>query len=156
MKTLIPLLSLLLLAGCATPYQSGGFRGGYKELQLDEHVFRVTFRGNAFVSADRVRDYTLLRSAELARERGYRWFAIVDQDAHETTGTVYTPATTYTTASVSGNNLYGTSTTYGGMTSSYSKPSSSNTIVCYVEKPEGFSYNVANVIESLRSAYKMR
>lgn len=156
MKILIPLLSLLFLAGCATPYQSGGIRGGYKELQLDEHVFRVSFQGNAFVSAERVQDYTLLRSAELARERGYRWFAIVDQDAYETTGTVYTPATTYTNASISGNNLYGTSTTYGGMMSSYSKPSSSNTIVCYADKPEGFSYNVANVIESLRSAYRLR
>ena len=156
MKTLALAATLLLLAGCATPYQSGGFRGGYKEVQLDENVFQVSFRGNAFVTADRVENYTLLRSAEVAMENGYDYFVIIDKDAYETTGAVYTPATTYTSGSLSGNNFYGTTTTYGGMMSSYSKPSSSNMIACYHEKPEGFSFRSENVISSLRDSLGIR
>jgi hypothetical protein len=156
MKTLALAVTVFLLAGCATPYQSGGFRGGYKEIQLDENVFQVSFRGNAFVSASRVENYTLLRSAEVAMENGYDYFVIVDKDAYETNGTVYTPATTYTSGSMSGNNFYGTTTTYGGMMSSYSKPSSSNMIACYHEKPEGFSFRSENVISSLRDSLGVR
>ena len=156
MKILALAVTLLLLAGCATPYQSGGFLGGYKEIQLDENVFQVSFEGNAFVSAGRVENYTLLRSAEVAMENGYDYFVIVDQDAYETTGTHYTPATTYTSGSVSGNSFYGTTTTYGGMMNSYSKPSSSNTIVGYRDKPDGFSFRSENVVSSLRASLGVR
>ena len=86
MKTLALAVTLLLLAGCATPYQSGGFRGGYKEIQLDENVFQISFKGNAFVSAGRVENYALLRSAEVALENGYEYFVIVDQDVYVVAG----------------------------------------------------------------------
>ena len=34
---------VLLLGGCASPYQSYGFAGGFKETQLDTNVWRVFF-----------------------------------------------------------------------------------------------------------------
>src|SRR5437764_1386447 len=57
----------LLFVACATPYQRHGFTGGFSESQLDENVFRVNFRGNGYTSPERAADFTLLRSAELAR-----------------------------------------------------------------------------------------
>jgi hypothetical protein len=145
----------LLLAGCATPYQSAGIRGGYQELQLDENVFQVSFNGNALISGQRVADYTLLRSAEVAQAHGFAYFAIIDAASYQRTGTLSTPQTTYGSASVSGNSVTGSSTTYGGGVTAYSKPSSTNTIVCFKEKPEGFSYAAGNVIQSLRNSYRL-
>ena len=71
-KVWILILSAFLLSGCATAYQPKGFTGGFSETQLDESVFQVSFRGNAYTSSERAADFTLLRSAELTIENGYR------------------------------------------------------------------------------------
>lgn len=47
-KTIILLVSILLSVGCATPYQPSGFRGGYKEVQIVEGEYDLTFYFNAF------------------------------------------------------------------------------------------------------------
>ncbi|MEZ5499086.1 MAG: hypothetical protein R3E77_06620 [Steroidobacteraceae bacterium] len=155
MKILIAAVMAVALVGCATPYQSSGFRGGYKEIRLGDNVFQVSFQGNAYIGAQKVKDFTLLRSAELAQENGFDYFAIVDSASYQKTGVISTPARTYSSASVVGNSAYGSSTTYGGTVSTYAKPSSSNTIVCFKERPEGFSYSATEVIRSLRAAYRM-
>jgi hypothetical protein len=36
----------------------------------------VGFAGNAFISADKVRDYLTYRCAEIAHREGHNWFAI--------------------------------------------------------------------------------
>lgn len=151
-------LAILFIYGCATPYQGDGFSGGYSETQLDENVFRVSFRGNGYTRRDRVADFTLLRSAELALQNGYKYFVIVEAKSHTTTSTHTTPTTTNTTANVwgTGNYAYGnaTSTTTGGQTYNISKPSSSNTIICFKEKPViGFSYNASFIYKSLTEKY---
>ena len=85
MKNLyILLFAVLLIQGCATAYQKSGFAGGYSETQLDENVFRVSFRGNRYTGREKVADFTLLRSAELALENGYQYFAIIDANSYTT------------------------------------------------------------------------
>ncbi|MFV8451338.1 CC0125/CC1285 family lipoprotein [Vibrio campbellii] len=164
------LVPLVLLSGCATTYQSNGFSGGYSETQLDENVFKVAFRGNGYTSKERVADFTLLRSAELAMQNGYKYFVIVDANSYTVNGTYTTPTTvttnlnanTYGTANTFGNNTtynastYGTATTTvsGGQTYNISKPSSSNTIVCFKEKPAtGFSYNAGFIFKNITKKY---
>ena len=44
------ILSLALLAGCATPYQRMGALGGYQEEQLAPDIYRVAFFGNGYTS----------------------------------------------------------------------------------------------------------
>jgi hypothetical protein len=159
MKKLIAVtFSALILQGCATSYQKTGFSGGYSETQLDENVFTVSFRGNGYTGRERVADFTLLRSAELTLEKGYQYFAIIDENSYTSNSTYTTPTTSHTTGSAygAGNYAYGsaTTTTTGGQTYNISKPSSSNTIVCFKEKPEaGFTYNANFIYKNIRQKY---
>ena len=156
----IILFLIALSQGCATTYQSSGFTGGYSQTQLDENVFRVVFKGNGYTGRERVADFTLLRSAELALENGYKYFVIIDSNSHTRNSTYTTPIRSYTTVSAygSGNSVYGnaSTTTYGGQTYNISKPSSSNTIVCFKEKPsEVFSYNAEFIHKNISDKYEI-
>ena len=154
----IIILMVAFLQGCATAYQSKGFSGGYSETQLDANVFKVSFRGNGYTSRERASDFTLLRSAELAIQNGYKYFIVIDANSYTSNSTYTTPTRSYTTANVygSGNYAYGnaTTTTYGGQTYNVSKPSASNIIVCFEEKPEaGFSYNAELIYKNITEKY---
>ncbi|MEJ2390876.1 MAG: hypothetical protein P8019_05670, partial [Gammaproteobacteria bacterium] len=52
-------------------------------------------------------------------------------------------------------NTYGTATTTvsGGQTYNISKPRTSDTIVCFTEKPHGFAYNAKFLVKSIRKKY---
>ncbi len=111
----------------------------------------------------------MLRSAEVALEHSYPYFAIVDghryaeQTAYTTprTSTTNLNATTYGTVSSYGStgtytgNTYGTATTtnYGGQTFFIRRPTASNTIVCFKERPQGFVYNAAFIVKSMKEKY---
>jgi hypothetical protein len=163
------IVSVCLMVGsmalCAciapTPYQSKGYHGGFSETQLSENVFEVYFRGNGVTSEERAEDFTLLRSAEVASTHGYPYFIIVDEKSGASYATITTPTTTTTTGSgtVTGNTVYGqsTSTTYGGNSFLIRKPSKRNTIVCFKEKPEvqGLVYESAFIMQSIEAKYGM-
>ncbi|MRR07482.1 MAG: hypothetical protein EG828_11185 [Deltaproteobacteria bacterium] len=169
MKLCIIFTIAAIMAGCATTYQAHGWKGGFSSVQLDENVFQVTFNGNGYTSRERANDFALLRSAELTLEYGYKYFVIVDARQHSENSSYTTPATattnlsgqTYGSTSVYGNNANfysntnGTATTTisGGETVYISKPSSSNTIICFKEKPEVFSYNAEFVARGLKEKY---
>lgn len=149
----------LLLLGCVTQYQKQGATGGYTETQLDENIWKVTFKGNGFTQPERASDFALLRSAELAKENGYSYFIIIDsiERTKNSTHTTPTSSVTNANATVVGNNVYGNArtTNYGGDTMHISKPSTTNTIVCYREKPvvDGIVYSADFIINSIRSKY---
>lgn len=143
--------AIIFLQACSTPYQKEGFSGGYTELQLDDNVFRITFRGNAYTSRENTSDFTLLRSAEIALNHGYKYFVIIDAKEY-TKESIYTTPTRTTGY---GNAGYISYTTYGGQTFLIAEPTSSNTILCYNEKPEGFSYNAELIVRSIRDKYKL-
>jgi hypothetical protein len=157
MKTTSSILFLVLIfSGCATPYQQTGLFGGFSETQLDENVWTVTFRGNGYTSRERATDFNLLRCAELCLENGYRYFVIVEGEEYSKKSSYTTPTTSYTTGSAYayGNNIYGSATTqtYGGQTYNISKPRTSNTIVCFKEKPviNVMVYNAEFIQKSIR------
>ena len=66
MRLIITAITFLLLIACATPYQSGGFMGGFNEVQLAEDSYQVSFGGNGYTSTQRAIDFTLLRCADIA------------------------------------------------------------------------------------------
>lgn len=172
MRIVATLSILFLLVGCATSYQPQSFSGGFSETQLDTNVFTVTFKGNGFTGRDKANDFALLRSAELALEHGFKYFAIVDAQQYSKNSTHTTPKTattnvnsnTYGSAYSYGNNTtynantYGTATTTvsGGQTYNISKPRTSNTIVCFTEKPQGFSYNAEFLSKSLKQKHSIQ
>jgi hypothetical protein len=157
------------LASCSTAYQPVGLTGGYSATRLEENVFQVSFRGNGYTRQERASDYALLRSAQVALEHGYPFFAIVDGQHYSeqsawtspSTSTTNLNATSYGTLSTYGNtgtysgNTYGTetTTTYGGQTYITRRPTASNTVVCFKEKPQGFVYNAAFIVKSMREKY---
>lgn len=171
MKLHTLLMAAITLGGCATAYQPQGATGGFSEAQLDENVFQVNFKGNGYTDHDRANDFALLRSAEIALEKGYKYFIIVDaqqysQDSAYTTPTTVTTninANNYGSAYGYGNsvnysgNTNGTATTTysGGQTFYISKPRTTNTIVCFKDKPDGFSYNAELLAKSLQEKYKI-
>ncbi|HLW24721.1 MAG TPA: hypothetical protein VKT22_10210 [Steroidobacteraceae bacterium] len=64
------------VAGCATPYGSEGFTGGYKEKKLSDSAYVVSFSGNGFASQERVHYFWLYRCAELTLQNGYDLFTM--------------------------------------------------------------------------------
>lgn len=76
-KLLLACVSVVLLAGCATPYQSSGAAGGFKELQLQTGIWRVSYFGNGFTTYETVQTYWLYRCAELAHSQGFDGFQIL-------------------------------------------------------------------------------
>ena len=155
----------VFLVSCSTAYQSVGFTGGYSGTQLDENVFQVSFRGNGYTRQERANDLALLRSAEVALENGFPFFAIIDGQryAEHATWTAPSSSTTNFNATTYGNlssgmytgNTYGTATTtnYGGQTFVVRRPTASNTILCFKERPEGFVYNAASIVKSMKEKY---
>lgn len=99
------LVAGLLLAGCASqsvyaPADKLGAQG-YTETKLSDNRYRVNFTGNSLTPASTVKDYALLRAAELTLQTGNDWFQTVDRDTDKKvrantsyTGVDYPPQTT--------------------------------------------------------------
>lgn len=68
----------IALPACATPYQPNGALGGYRDIELREGAFQVTFQGNGFTSSQSAGHYVLLRCAELTLGCGARYFEVVE------------------------------------------------------------------------------
>lgn len=80
-------LSLLLLTACATrPVYAPAEEPddpGYWETRISENRYRVSFVGQTGTPSDQVKNYALLRAAELTQNAGYDWFRIVDRETEE-------------------------------------------------------------------------
>lgn len=147
--TILILISLLTLS-CASSYAPNGRMGGYSEMQLADNVFKVSFKGNAYTDPERATDFALLRSAEVAIENGYGYFQITD--SYNGKENFFSTSPTTTTTGFYGNRAV--SNTTGGDVLMASKPSSFNTIVCYVNEPEDIVvYNAFTVHKSLSAKY---
>jgi len=141
------MVTLVTFCGCATPYQKSGFGGGYSDTQLQDDVFSVRFRGNAYTSRATVQKYLLLRCAELTVENGYDYFIILERADTAKHSTYTAPARTTYQGTIQSSSYgrgmlpsyqtYGTATTYGGQTYHFSKPVSECVIKCFKgKKPE--------------------
>lgn len=64
-------------AGCATPYQSAGSRGGYSDYRVSTDLFAVSFRGNTGTREETVDKYLLRRASEITLEHGFKYFVIL-------------------------------------------------------------------------------
>ncbi len=167
MKKLICLLVLAtMVSGCATTYHRQTWTGGYSDTKIQDDIFRVEFAGNAYVSRGKVEDFALLRCAEVTLENGYKYFVILDAKSETQTGAYTTPATAHTYGTVYGTDYgggYGGSysgTTYvtGGQTYMFSKPSSSNMIKCFKERPENIPtlvFDAEQIKDNLKKQYKL-
>jgi hypothetical protein len=70
-------LAAVVLAGCATPYQDLGLRGGVRAVQITSDIAQVTARGSAMTDSDRIEQYVLRKAAETTLAAGYDHFEVV-------------------------------------------------------------------------------
>ena len=75
-KSYVLCLALLLLAGCATPYQSHAFRGGYSDKRIDGNTFEVHFGANQLTAQDTKYAFFLYRCSEVTTNNGDNYFVI--------------------------------------------------------------------------------
>lgn len=175
--TVLSVAALLLMTGCATPYQSKSLRGGYSDTALAPDVFRVVFRGNGFTSAERAQDFALLRASEVTIQRGFTCFAIVDERSDVTAHSFTTPGHAHTTesgtrfesaniylnpygASYSGTsrmNMSATTTYTPPQTYVFYKPETGMLIKAFQSKPDGiFTFDAAFLQQSLKQKYGIK
>lgn len=128
MKYLI--ISTFLLAGCATPYQPLGARGGYEETKITDDIYIVSFHGNAYTRPQQAMTYCLYRAAELTKKNGKCCFSFSGQNEAKTSYMVNSAGA----ATVNGNTAYGT-----GMSTitAMNRPSTSATITMHDKKIDG-------------------
>ena len=69
-----------LLGSRTTPYQPHGSRGGYTENLLQENLLEVAFYGNTYTSKRQVKDFALLRAAEVSLKVGGSYFIVVKDE----------------------------------------------------------------------------
>ncbi len=157
----ISIISIASLSGCAghpmsTPYQpdKGSFRGGYKDIQLSENMYKVSFKGNAYLSQSTTKDYTLLRSAEVCLENGFDYFSVVGSNSSVDHSLYQQAGTLNTYQPMAGGP---SSVTYeAGKNIIFKKPTSENNIVCYNdENSYRNSYNARMTIKSMINSYSI-
>ncbi|MEP6343865.1 MAG: hypothetical protein ABJ275_11180 [Maricaulaceae bacterium] len=83
-------VSLIVLSACATttPYQEASKPGafdGYTQTMIENDRARVSFAGNSLTERETVENYLLYRSAELAVERGFDNFKLIESDTEKET-----------------------------------------------------------------------
>jgi len=65
------------IAGCASPYGQNTLFGGYRSEKLDASHWRVQYDGNGFTAREQVWAYWIYRCAEVTRQNGYGYFALL-------------------------------------------------------------------------------
>ena len=140
MRLIITAITFLLLIACATPYQSGGFMGGFNEVQLAEDSYQVSFGGNGYTSTQRAIDFTLLRCADIAIENGYKCFVVLGAENRTKTSVQSNPGSLNVAPSIN----------------TVSKPSTTNTITLINERIQGqFAYEAEITAKSIRDKYQL-
>ena len=138
-RLIVGLLVMAFIGGCATIYQPEGFNGGYSDTRLDENVFNISFRGNAYIIEQKVYDFALLRSAEVTLNNGYKYFIITEDNGHTIDNNTYTSPKNIKHLTFWGN------------------ASSLITIMCFKEKPtNGISYNADLIYSSISQRYSIK
>ena len=162
MKLFMILMASLALAGCESipnnPYYGPlDKEGGYSSMRRSIETWAVRYTGDSKMTGTTVRDLTMLRCADIAKNSGYSWFTIsekVNESGHISQGTSFKGVpTTQTSSSWSGgqDKLTGSQSVDTKFISQYRYE-----IDCSQEKPSlGDVYNAAEVAAELRTKYNI-
>ncbi len=164
---IILLFLLIFLLGCSTPYKQIGYMGGYDDIRLQDDVYKISFKSNAYTGFEKTRDYALLRCAEVALNNDYDYFVIFDNKEEAKQHTYTTPVTSHTTGTVNafGNsqflqgNYQGTTYYTGGQTYNLVNPRVYYIIRCFKEKPEDAQimvFDANQIAKAIREQYEIK
>ncbi len=155
-STVVLATLMLLLTGCGigrTYHDSDNmWKLGYADTQLNETVYRISYAGYGIPQSE-CDDFALMRAAEVAREKGYRYFRIVTEKQSSHSESFYLPGSTHTTGTVSryGNFSAINATSYSsGLMGTVNYPVSTLTIeVLNEQDPSSESLNAELIWSSL-------
>lgn len=143
----LSLFALLALAGCVmAPYQSAGDNGGHSFKRLGPDTFAVTYQSNLMLVNERLYDFCLLRSAEVAKEFGFDYFVVEGENYGELTRK-------YSTINITTEPSIGSSSRSGSSSSSSSpsaRKSSSAKTMTTVSNPTTEEYAFPNLTMRIR------
>ena len=74
--------STLYFSACATSYGPRNALGGYEESDVGKDLIEVRFYGNQHTTADKTIQLLLYRCAELALERGFDSFVVIQDQSY--------------------------------------------------------------------------
>lgn len=70
---------LILITGCATPYQKMGCLGGFEDTHLKDNIYYVNVQTNAFTGQVTAMQYFHRRAKEICLENGYTDYRIFNE-----------------------------------------------------------------------------
>jgi hypothetical protein len=82
-------IGLASIIASATPYQRMGFSGGYKDQCLDEDIYLITVRVNAYTDEATAYEYFHRRASEIVKENGYKRYEVLEFGTSKKHGLVY-------------------------------------------------------------------
>jgi hypothetical protein len=74
------IIILTALSSCATKYKELGKNGGYTDEKINDRVYKVTFQGNTRTSDEKVHQYFMRRSAEVALLHHFQYFTVIESN----------------------------------------------------------------------------
>lgn len=155
----LTMLTALALCSCATPYRPAKGGKGYTESQISSNEFSIGFQANDRTSLETVYDFALLRSAEVALEHGYHFFAVTDA-ANTSSAKSYLEHQRYYASAFAPGGL-GVPAPSGYIVDVRQRridfqPGTLLRIKCYIEKPaKPFTYDAAEQRRMLRKKQKL-
>ncbi len=163
-KAIALLILVVLISGCSLmyiycQYQPLDIWGcGYRVAKIQDNLYSISFTGSQNDNIQRIKDFTLLRSADTTLENGYKYFVITEDGYggtnYGTTGQAFTHGNL---------NTYGNTGTYSGTATGYAVTQQRNTVTstiqCFKDKPEDAKivvYDAEQIATNLRKAYGIK
>jgi hypothetical protein len=150
------------LVGCETPYQAMKSNGGFSAEQVGPNQFNVAFAGNGFTTGEHVHDFAMLRAADIAVRKGYRYLT-VDGNRNtftQTMGAASFPGHTSGTASTVGGITTFNATVVPPTTINYpiTFPGHEYTVTFHHTIPDTWRrvYDVVKLREQITTKYRLR
>jgi len=81
---------VLVISGCATPYQKRTARFGYDDFRIAEDLFEVSFSGNVKTPISDVSKYVFRRASEVTLTNGFTHFIPIGEADQSLQGSVNT------------------------------------------------------------------
>lgn len=157
MTKILSLALVLILAGCAVgrSYQKADnmWSLGYSDTQLNERVYRVSYAGYG-IPQNECDDFALMRAADIAKEKGYKSFRLLNEQQSSHTQAIYIPGQTYTTGTVSSSGHVNATSFSTAYATSVNYPVSTITVEMLNEKDtSNAAFDVETIWNSLAKKY---
>tara|TARA_B100001559_G_C16209619_1_gene488249 strand:- start:4 stop:486 length:483 start_codon:yes stop_codon:yes gene_type:complete len=157
MKKLLILLLPILLIGCTTTQEYNLSVDNSSLIQLNDNIYKLNLGGNVLMSESKVKDFALLRVSEIALEKGYKYFEIMENETAEKKIKFNNSSTTRTsgTARTFGNNTNFNATSRTTNNGSDLERYDSEILFKLLDSSneEGISYNAQMIFDNYASKY---